>query len=465
MNKTPVIAIFDVGKTNKKLFLFDEHYQLVYEESKQFTEIKDEDGFSCEDISALTNWVKLSFEKILTDERFEIKAVNFSAYGASFVYLNEEKNVILPLYNYLKPYSETLKKKFYIAYGGESRFSKKTASPVLGNLNSGMQLYRLKYEKPEQFKQIKYALHLPQYLSFVLSSSVYSEMTSIGCHTNLWDFQEQNYHVWVSSEAVLEKFPPVLNSNKIAGIIKEAVRVGVGLHDSSAALIPYLTAFKEPFILLSTGTWCISLNPFNHSLLSDYELHQDCLCYLSYEGKPVKASRLFAGNEHEQQTKKLASFFKTDEGYYKSVEFNKKYISENDIKNVMLKHRKDSVMIKQSAFADRALNQFKNYEEAYHQLILNIIRQQVTSVNIVLKNSPVKKIFVDGGFSKNPVYMQLLAKAIPETEIYAASMAQATALGAAIAIHDSWNTKSLPNNLIELQFYSSKKDTQSPLKI
>lgn len=27
--KVPVVAIFDVGKTNKKLFLFDEHYQIV----------------------------------------------------------------------------------------------------------------------------------------------------------------------------------------------------------------------------------------------------------------------------------------------------------------------------------------------------------------------------------------------------------------------------------------------------
>ena len=52
-----------------------------------------------------------------------------------------------------------------ITYGGESQFSKQTASPVLGNLNSGMQLYRMKYEKPEKFKQINYALHLPQYLS------------------------------------------------------------------------------------------------------------------------------------------------------------------------------------------------------------------------------------------------------------------------------------------------------------
>ena len=92
-----------------------------------------------------------------------------------------------------------------------------------------------------------------------------------------------------------------------------------GLHDSSAALIPYQVSFNEPFILLSTGTWCISLNVFNHTRLTNTELNQDCLCYLSYEGKPVKASRLFAGYEHEQQTKKLAEYFIKPPDYYKTM--------------------------------------------------------------------------------------------------------------------------------------------------
>src|SRR5688572_4001052 len=148
MNPTKVIAIFDVGKTNKKLILFDEQYKLLYEENRQFGEIEDEDGFPCEDVEALTQWIKISFDRLLNDTRFEIKAVNFSAYGASFVYLNDELKLIPPIYNYLKPYSPGLQKKFYADYGGELNFARQTASPPLGNLNSGMQLYRLKHEKP-----------------------------------------------------------------------------------------------------------------------------------------------------------------------------------------------------------------------------------------------------------------------------------------------------------------------------
>ena len=55
MTKIPVIVIFDVGKTNKKLFLFDQQYNMVHEESKKFVEIKDEDAFPCEDLQALTS--------------------------------------------------------------------------------------------------------------------------------------------------------------------------------------------------------------------------------------------------------------------------------------------------------------------------------------------------------------------------------------------------------------------------
>ena len=103
---------------------------------------------------------------VFARKQFDIKALNFTTYGASFVYIDEDGNPVAPLYNYLKPYPEELKKKFYDTYGGEENFSKITASPVLGSLNSGMQLYRIKHEKPELFKKIKHALHLPQYLSY-----------------------------------------------------------------------------------------------------------------------------------------------------------------------------------------------------------------------------------------------------------------------------------------------------------
>jgi sugar (pentulose or hexulose) kinase len=191
--KTPVIAIFDIGKTNKKLFLFDEKYNKVFEESIQLKETLDEDGDTCEDLALLTEWVRDSFKKLLLLPDFEIKAVNFSAYGASFVHIMQEGAILLPLYNYLKPYPKKLQDEFYATYGGELKIAKETASPVSGNLNSGLQLYRIKKQQPAIFETILTSLHLPQYLSFLITHQQFSDITSIGCHTSLWDFERYRW--------------------------------------------------------------------------------------------------------------------------------------------------------------------------------------------------------------------------------------------------------------------------------
>ena len=132
---TPVIAIFDVGKTNKKLLLFDADYRIVFEEQTQWKEILDDDGFHGDDLDRLTTWLRSSLDAVLADERFSVKAVNFAAYGASLVHLNDEGRPVTPLYNYLKPFPEELHREFYGQFGSPEFFCAETASPDLGMLN------------------------------------------------------------------------------------------------------------------------------------------------------------------------------------------------------------------------------------------------------------------------------------------------------------------------------------------
>lgn len=452
--KIPVIVIFDIGKTNKKVLLFDDHYRVVLADSATFKEAADEDGFPCEDVEALTEWVKDSFQLLLHKEQFEIRAVNFSAYGASLVFLDDTLRTIPPLYNYLKPYPPGIKKKFYAENGDERVIARETASPVLGSLNSGMQLYRLKYKKPEMFEKIKYALHLPQYLSFILSSEVNADITSIGSHTMLWDFKINSYHKWVIREGIIKKLPPNLACTEIAREIEGKILVGAGLHDSSAALIPYLISFTEPFILLSTGTWCISLNPFNQTELTDDELDRDCLCYLTHGGKPVKASRLLAGQEHETHARALSLFFNKPFNYFESVACDRNLLRKVRTSRISQDRVEGQSTAGKMKSWKRRPDDFQSYEEAYHYLMADIMDQQVRSTSLVLKGTKIRRIFVDGGFSKNPIYMHLLAEAFPSIEVYGASVPQASALGSALVIHSHWNTKNLPDNIIDLKLYS-----------
>lgn len=448
--RLPVIAIFDIGKTNKKLVLFDDQYKIVFEQMVEFDEGIDEDGDPCEDIARLSSWIKEYLYIITASDKFEVKAINVSAYGASLVHMDSEGTVLTPLYNYLKPYPQEIQQAFYLAYGEKDSFSLQTASAALGNLNSGLQLYRIKQQRPELFARIAYSLHLPHFISWLITGKYYSDITSVGCHTALWDFNEKKYHHWATLEKIDKKMAPFYSAEDVIPITLNGIQLvaGVGLHDSSAALIPYLSNPTEPFLLLSTGTWCISLNPFNNTPLTSEELTKDCLCYLDYKGKPVKASRLFSGNEHEKQINLLAEHFLVQHDHYKRIKYNPELIAKLKKEHALEEQTDDEDL----TFAQQDYSRYKTYEEAYHKLILNLVKKQVVSTNLVLTSS-IKRIYVDGGFSKNSIFMNLVAAAFPQYDVFAASVAQATALGAAIVIHSHWNKKSLPSDLITLTPY------------
>jgi L-fuculokinase len=440
------IAVFDIGKTNKKLLLFDGQYKVFLERSWQFDEIKDEDGYPCEDIAALSAWIKGAVDEVLSMENVAVKAINFSAYGASFVHVDSIGNPVAPLYNYLKPFPEKLQKEFYSKYGGQSNFSQITASPVLGNLNSGLQLYRLKYEQETVFHNIYRSLHLPQYISGIVTKKYISDITSIGCHTALWDFQKRKYHEWVYAENISKKLADIISGDETQPIQykQHNLKIGIGMHDSSAALVPYLLNFAEPFVLLSTGTWNISLNPFNDEPLTTGELQKDCLCYLTHEAKPVKASRLFAGYEYDLQVKRIASHFQGQPEKYTGLHFNK------DLLEFPKKEQNEPYHLK--TFSSRELNEFPNDENAYYQLVSDLVFAQKQATRLIM-NDDVKLLFVDGGFSKNAIFMHFLANIFPKQKVYAASVAQASALGAAMVIHKSWNEKKIPENVVQLNHY------------
>jgi hypothetical protein len=149
--------------------------------------------------------------------------------------------------------------------------------------------------------------------------------------------------------------------------------------------------------------------------------------------------------------KRLATHFDKPADYYTTVKIDPALVQKMSREKKDIIGKQDSPMVGQSAFEKRNLDEFSSYEEAYHQLIFDIVVQQVRSTNIVLKGTPVKKIFVDGGFSRNPIYMHLMALFFPGIDVYAASVAQATAMGAALVLHDKWNPLPVPTGLVALQ--------------
>ena len=430
--------VFDIGKTNKKCLLFDQNLHVVEEESVRMSETEDPDGFPCEDLTQLTEWLLHTFSEKQKQYKAEISALNFSTYGASFVMLGKTGVPVAPLYNYLKAFPEALYQQFWGQYGPAEDFCCETASPALGMLNSGLQLYWLKYARPVVFQQIGHALHLPTYAAYLFHGQKLSEPTSIGCHTALWHFRNHTYHDWVEKEGILPLLSPIVPSSfQIqASLNGYSVAVGAGLHDSSAALVPYLLGFQEPFALISTGTWSITLNPFDQSAPTHALLAEDGLNFLSYLGTPVKATRLFLGNEHDKQSRKLICHFHKPENAIDQVQPNAEmFESLKPQITRLLPSRIDNTKPLLPQFDP---SEYASFEEAYHVLIGALAALQVHSVNLAIGDQMPRQVLLSGGFSKNKLFLEVLASNL-SAPLCISEMSHASALGAALLMRDNWS--------------------------
>ncbi|MEM6522617.1 MAG: FGGY family carbohydrate kinase [Bacteroidota bacterium] len=449
MARLVVTAVFDIGKTNKKFFVFDENFNQVEHEYIRFSEIEDDDGFPSEDLDKLTAWVFSTFDKLLANEKYRVKSLNFSTYGASLVHLDKDGNRVAPFYNYLKPFPIELEKQFFSNITRQE-FEITTGSPFMGMLNSGLQLYFLKYIKPYIFSKVKYALHLPQYLSSLFTKQYVTDFTSLGCHTGLWDFSKGEYADWVNVEGFPKILAPIVPSTHTTIIERKGqqVAVGAGVHDSSSTLIPYINSSDEPFVLISTGTWSICMNFFNQGLLTPKELKADCLNFLSLKGTSLKASRLHLGRHLSEQAKLLSSIFKVDYAAYKTIEWPIDFLSKRSRKEALLF---DHCLIEPERFGftnepNPDYSVFDSYQDALLNLFDELTDLQIASLKLVDEESDIKKIYLDGGVSSSKVFIAFLSRKLPGFDIYSSSIALGSAMGAALLVNDKVLPKSFLSN-------------------
>lgn len=429
--KKECCLVFDVGKTNQKYFVFDADSKILAREKVSLSKIEDEDGHSAENIYEIVSWMRESLETLLSSDTFVINKVNFSAFGATLIHLDEKGEVVAPVYDYHKPLEANTFKPFYRDYGPESVFASHTGSKNLDLLNSGKQLYWLKYKRPAIFEKIRYSLHLPQYLSYVFTGKMYSEFTSIGCHTDLWDYEKKEYHHWVKAEVIDRFFPPIVETKKtvIKNFGGRKISFGIGIHDSSSALLTYLLNGKESFILLSTGTWCINFNPFSSdSLFNQKQINAGATAYMKIDGSPVKSSRLFLGEEHRLKVEKLIEHFSKPKFYHRELELEKQVMEE--VLKKSKKHFHWKYLDNRHAPPKDDLS-FPNFEAAYYQLMRELTDLLISEIDIICESLP-KRIYIDGGFSDNKIFLALLKKHFPQQKIKAKPASFACALGASL---------------------------------
>ena len=434
------IAIFDIGKTNKKLYLFDKQMALVESKSQVIDEVVDELGMPCDDLSAIEEWIRSNTAEQLRRKDLQLVGMDITTYGASMVYLDGDGKRTGPFLNYLTAFPKDVLRIFTDHHEEIESVCVDTCSPFLGMLNAGMQIYWLKLTHPEIFARIDQTLFLPQYLSYLFTGQKSNDYASLGCHTMLWDYKRRQFHRWVEKEG-LDTLIPVSNLNHhiySTTVDSHRLIVGSGLHDSTAALLPYYINQKEPFLLLSTGTWSICFNPFDDSPLTKEQLQHDCLCYMLPDGNSVKASRLFLGKEYAFQLDQLSDQFGCECSVIESIQFNLETFEEckrDDSIHFPLQHITH-------VYSDRPTDIKKSIEElhqAYHRLMYELVLLQMQAIDRVSNNKKPNKGFIVGGFAKNQIFIHMLNDMMPEIDWVSSDENVGSAFGLGMKLWDHIN--------------------------
>ena len=82
--------------------------------------------------------------------------------------------------------------------------------------------------------------------------------------------------------------------------------------------------------------------------------------------------------------------------------------------------------------------EFATYEEAYHQLMIELCDFTVESINLILpENDETSNIYITGGFSGNKLFLEMIREAFPSKKVWTSEIGNASALGAALVISGS----------------------------
>lgn len=141
------------------------------------------------------------------------------------------------------------------------------------------------------------------------------------------------------------------------------------------------------------------------------------------------------GRIHDLNVERLNKLFGVDDSAYKSVALN-----EELIRALNRKSDGSRVFFQGSVpdeFVDLSIGKesFDNFEEAYHQLVMDLVDLTEESIDLIIgKEDHTKNIYISGGFSKNPIFLKLIASRFPDKCVYTSEITNATSLGAALVL-------------------------------
>ena len=297
-----LLAIVDIGKSNARLIVVDPA-------SGQTVHIARRASRSVAgpvrqlDIAGVQAWLLDALAAC--PERSRIGCIVPVAHGAACVMLDGADAVVLA-----PDYEDPAFEQDRDAYGRARDGFAHTLSPDLPlGLNLGRQIFHVQRRLPAHYARIRRILPYPQYWAWMLSGIAASEITSLGCHTDLWSPATARFSALATARGWTDLFAPLRPAADDLGAVRASLaartgldprcRVLCGIHDSNAAYLRH--RMHRPagaaFSVISSGTWTVILA--SDTDLAVLQQERDMLANIDAFGAVVGTARFMGGREYE----------------------------------------------------------------------------------------------------------------------------------------------------------------------
>ncbi len=237
-----------------------------------------------------------------------VDTITVTTHGAAAALVDRARGgdgLVLPVLDYEYAGIESISER----YEAQRPAFADTGSPGLpAGLNLGRQLAWLEAGFADAFDSATDILLYPQYWVWRLCGERVSEVSSLGCHTDLWFPWQKRYSTLATARGWAAKLPPLAHAWDCAGRLRADIvahtglasdcAVYVGVHDSNASYLRYRRGLPDlPFSVVSTGTWSIVMDSSagQERLLDG----RDMLANVDVFGEPFVCSRFMGGREYQ----------------------------------------------------------------------------------------------------------------------------------------------------------------------
>ena len=295
------IAVIDIGKTNAKVVLIDAVTRQQVAVRSAPNAVRRDGVYPHADVDMLWGFIVESLKALQAGHG--VDGISITTHGATAALLAGD-DLILPVLDYEHDGPEETAD----AYASLRPDFAESLSPRLPNgLNLGAQIFWQSRAHAAEFAHVTAILPYPQYWAWRLTGVLASEVTSLGCHTDLWAPGRGDFSGMVAAQGWSGLFPAVKTAASVLGTILPEVAaatglradtpVACGIHDSNASLLPHLGAHETPFTILSTGTWTIAMTVGGDTGRLDPA--RDSLANVDAFGRAVPTARFMGGREFD----------------------------------------------------------------------------------------------------------------------------------------------------------------------